>query len=191
MALAALAWQLASWATLLHAPTETFAEALANGTAPHGCAAEHFDRVVRLAKLFANDLKSTSKHFGGHGYIGIWSPLYNLAKVRLVYEEVCQRALSGEVHQVCEVGFNAGESALLFLEATGDAKLTSFDLGKPWTKRASDRLSRVYGDRFKLILGDSHEAVPRHIAMNPEWLCDVRDETHLRAPLLAYVMTGC
>jgi len=133
-------------------------------------------RMEHLAGLLANDLKSTSKHYHGLGYLGIFSPVYASAKVSVVFEQVCRRAQAHNVAQLCEVGFNAGESAMLFLEAAPAARLVSFELGdqsKPWVRRAGQRLDRVYGDRFRLHLGDSKVTIPEHVSRRPDEMCDV------------------
>ncbi|KAL1521102.1 hypothetical protein AB1Y20_022666 [Prymnesium parvum] len=158
--------------------TETFQEALRreNRTDHLGCdSVGALQRVQRLAQLMADDLTSTSKHFYGMGYLGIFSPVYNMTKVALIHEHVCRRALLQEVKNVCEVGFNAGESAMLFLEAAPTANLISFELGdksKPWVRRAGARLSRVYGNRFTLKLGDSKATVPLYLEEHPTFRCD-------------------
>lgn len=63
--------------------------------------------------------------------------------------------------RVAEIGFNAGVSALTMLEANPALELISFDLGKwPTVGISGAYLKAQYGDRFKLILGDSQETLP-------------------------------
>ena len=58
---------------------------------------------------------------------------------------------------ICELGFNAGHSALIFLEGSPKTtKVYSFDLGDTlWSKRNSEYITKEYGDRFTYIKGDS------------------------------------
>jgi predicted O-methyltransferase YrrM len=70
---------------------------------------------------------------------------------------------------VGEVGFHTGRSALAFLHAHPDIKVTSFDIGKhPFIGVTKEIIDRKFPGRHTLILGDSAEAVPRFASENPE-----------------------
>lgn len=57
---------------------------------------------------------------------------------------------------VCEIGFNAGFSAALWLLANPSLRLHCFDLGEhSYTRPAFDILQNQFGDRIQLQLGDS------------------------------------
>ena len=54
---------------------ETFAHAVKLAGVPSGaCGAAEHDRIVSLSHLLAADLKRTSRHYHGHGSLGIFSP---------------------------------------------------------------------------------------------------------------------
>ena len=57
---------------------------------------------------------------------------------------------------ICEVGFNAGHSAIAWLCAAPAARLTSFDLGtERYTQHAAEFVKQRFGARFRLIRGNS------------------------------------
>ncbi|GMI30834.1 hypothetical protein TrCOL_g12536 [Triparma columacea] len=79
---------------------------------------------------------------------------------------------------VCEVGFNAGHSALNALMAREDSRVLSFDLGEhegDYLRHSYDFLSFAFPGRIRVALGDSLEAVPAFLRDNQEWehACDV------------------
>ena len=57
---------------------------------------------------------------------------------------------------VCEVGFNAGHSAIAWLCAIPNATLTSFDIGhERYTEHARKFVRQLFGDRFIFVRGNS------------------------------------
>jgi predicted O-methyltransferase YrrM len=61
---------------------------------------------------------------------------------------------------VCEIGFNAGFSALLFLLTNPSIKVSCFDLGEhTYTKPAFEQLKEDFGERISLVLGDSQQTM--------------------------------
>jgi len=96
--------------------------------------------------------------------------LYGTKKTRFMYD-VLRRSFP-DARTVCELGFNAGHSALLFLETLPQARIYSFDLcDQLWTLRNADYLAALYPDRFELIMGDSAETVPAFASRGIQ--CDV------------------
>ncbi|GMI44597.1 hypothetical protein TrCOL_g6457 [Triparma columacea] len=92
-----------------------------------------------------------------------------LDKVRLMK----RLAQHEEVYTVCEVGFNAGHSALLWL-ASGVRRVLSFELGQyPYSAKAISWLSKRYSGRFQVVMGDSLESVPAFHKMWPEERCNL------------------
>ena len=79
------------------------------------------------------------------------------------------------------MGFNAGLSALLLLEAVPTARVLSFDLGdQPWSKHAAHALAQRYRGRGQrssrflgVVFGDSAETIPRYKREHPGFACDV------------------
>jgi len=79
-----------------------------------------------------------------------------------------------EVKQVCEVGFNAGHSAVNFLLGYPQADLLVFDLGElPWFSACSSFVQEVFGKRFQMVQGDSVAALPAFAQRNPDIKCDI------------------
>ena len=85
-------------------------------------------------------------------------------KTRFLYEHVCRLAQQGRANTICEVGFNAGLSALLLLEAAPSARVISFDLGDmPWSGFAANALRAAYDSPRRFIgtvFGDSAATLP-------------------------------
>jgi hypothetical protein len=75
-----------------------------------------------------------------HGKFGIFANNYQRVKTRFMFLRVCELARQGRVRSMCELGFNAGLSALLLLEAAPEATLVSFDLGDLAPKATADQL---------------------------------------------------
>jgi predicted O-methyltransferase YrrM len=77
------------------------------------------------------------------------------------------------VKTICETGFNAGHSALLFLHANPHARLISFDLGKlPVTNVVQKWMKEKFCDRFEFVKGDSVHTVPQYFSEHPDVHCD-------------------
>lgn len=131
--------------------------------APEACTEAAYERALLLAKTLGDDLHMTSERFFGHGYLGVFSPDYKGAKTRFIFDTMCRHAAKKPIQQVCEIGFNAGESAVLFLEAAPQARIVSFDFGdKPWTRHQGELLRRAYGKRFELRIGTSAVTLPKY-----------------------------
>ena len=60
-----------------------------------------------------------------------------------------------------EIGFNAGDSAELFLSEGCD--LISFDIGRhSYTRLAKEFLDLQYPNKHKLVIGNSTKTIPEH-----------------------------
>ena len=91
-----------------------------------------------------------------HGKFGIFANNYQRVKTRFMFLRVCELARQGRVRSMCELGFNAGLSALLLLEAAPGATLVSFDLGDLAPKATADQLKvRCYVDNTPEMAGRS------------------------------------
>ena len=65
------------------------------------------------------------------------------------------------VRQVCEIGFNAGHSALFWLIGSEKTKLVSFDIASwGYTKPMGEYLQSVFPGRLETVWGDSRTTVP-------------------------------
>ena len=94
-------------------------------------------------------------------------------KTRFLHRQLCQRARP--IARICEVGFMAGHTSLLFLESVPGVQVVSFDLGdNQWTAVAASLLHDAYGfDRFEIVIGSSLQTVPRYHRTHSNVTCDV------------------
>ena len=77
------------------------------------------------------------------------------------------------VNTVCETGFNAGHSTLIWLLANPNAKVYSFDLNEhPCTALMADYLKNRFKDRLNITFGNSKETLPVFRRANPDVKCD-------------------
>ena len=68
------------------------------------------------------------------------------------------------VRTVCEIGFNAGHSAIVWLEGL-DTRLKTFDVFRhPYSNASRNHIDRLYPGRVTFIRGKSQETVPRYIS---------------------------
>merc|ERR1712037_761980 len=78
------------------------------------------------------------------------------------------------VRNICEVGFNAGHSAAVFLNANPEAAVYSFDIGPfPYTRGNAELMEQLFDDRFEYIQGPSGDTVPEFHRQRPNVRCDV------------------
>ncbi len=78
--------------------------------------------------------------------------------------EYLRRSVYG-CKSVLEIGFNAGHSANLILQTSSAIRLTSVDIGcHKYTVHCGKLLTRVFSERFTLILADSKEALKEIVA---------------------------
>ena len=179
------------------------AECLANAAADHafvtavqerpaaGCGAKAYVRIDRLARLLSAAAQGSCPAFGYHGMWGVFSEppkvarpnraqkanvqlfTYGSSKAAFLHNETCAHGVGEPVHQICEVGFNAGHTSLLWLEAMPTARVTAFDMGDmAYAAKQAALLKRAYGNRFEVVWGSSSETVPAH-APRLRRTCDV------------------
>lgn len=78
------------------------------------------------------------------------------------------------VKTICETGFSAGHSAMLFLLANPNATVYSFGMGnQPYTATAERFLHSKFGDRFRFTKGNSTKTLPSFRQANPSVRCDL------------------
>lgn len=78
------------------------------------------------------------------------------------------------VKNICEVGFNAGHSAAVFLNANPQATVHSFDIGQfPYTRGNVRLMKELFDNRFDFILGPSATTVPDFQWRRTDVKCDV------------------
>ena len=179
------------------------AECLPNAAADHafvmavqerpaaGCGTKAYARIDELARLLSAAAKGSCPAFGYHGMWGVFSEppkvarpnraqkanvqlfTYGSSKAAFLHNETCAHGVGEPVHQICEVGFNAGHTSLLWLEAMPTARVTAFDMGDmAYAAKQAALLKRAYGNRFEVVWGSSSETVPAH-APRLRRTCDV------------------
>jgi hypothetical protein len=85
-----------------------------------------------------------------------------------------EMAQDESVHTICETGFNAGHSTLVWLLANPTAHVYSFDLGQyAYTTAAAAFLKQKFPDRFTLTVGDSTQTLPKFVLDHPDVRCDL------------------
>lgn len=92
------------------------------------------------------------------------------------------------VHTICEIGFNAGHSTLIWLMANEKAAVYSFDLGiHNYSRPMSEYLMKKFPRRLHVTWGDSTETVPEFHQENKAFKCDllIVDGGHTEAIALA------
>ena len=82
------------------------------------------------------------------------------------------------VKQVCEIGFNAGHSALFWLIGSEKTKLVSFDIASwGYTRPMGEYLQSIFPGRLETVWGDSRTAVPTFFqqksSKNEIFSCDI------------------
>jgi hypothetical protein len=84
-----------------------------------------------------------------------------------------QRTLYGQ-RSLLEIGFNAGHSALLALDANPELTYVGIDIASnPYTVACGEILRFAYGPRFQLHVGDSRIVAPRLIIQSGAYQFDV------------------
>mmetsp|Transcript_39581 Transcript_39581/g.69603 ORF Transcript_39581/g.69603 Transcript_39581/m.69603 type:complete len:287 (-) Transcript_39581:273-1133(-) len=70
-------------------------------------------------------------------------------------------ANQSDISTICEVGYNWGASALVWLHANTRARVFTFDLAeRPYTNATLDWLNSQYNGRLTMIAGDSDRTIP-------------------------------
>ncbi|ELU18391.1 hypothetical protein CAPTEDRAFT_227627, partial [Capitella teleta] len=89
----------------------------------------------------------------------------------MVYVKLAQLPF---VKTICETGFNAGHSALIWLTANVDAEVYSFDMGEhEYAKKMAKHLQDKYPGRLMVTWGDSTKTLPQFKRDHPEVNCDL------------------
>ena len=97
--------------------------------AEDACTAAGYDRVERLGQRLTEAAQGLRVGYGVHGQWGIFAPRLQQTKTRFLHEWLCRYIARGRpMATICELGFMAGHSAMLFLETARTAKVVSFDV---------------------------------------------------------------
>ena len=97
--------------------------------AADACTAAGYARVERLGQRLTEAAQGLRVGYGVHGQWGIFAPRLQQTKTRFLHEWLCRYIARGRpMATICELGFMAGHSAMLFLETARTAKVVSFDV---------------------------------------------------------------
>ena len=78
-------------------------------------------------------------------------------------KNISNLSMNRDLHNIMEIGFNSGFSALLILLSNPLAKLTCFDLCEhKYVLPCYLKLRQTFGERISLVVGDSMETLPAH-----------------------------
>ena len=78
-----------------------------------------------------------------------------------IMERALQASLPDRPLRICETGFGAGHSAALFLAASRNTAVVTFDkFDRPYQRPAANLLTNKYPNRFATVAGDSCLTVP-------------------------------
>ena len=123
-----------------------------------------------------------------------------LAFIRRFMKKLFNKKPSQKPVHVCEIGFNCGHSAVLFLTALSHQRVryTTFDLGTlPWSNQAAALMRQQFQERFLYIQGTTGEGralqdFAAAIKAGHAQPCDLLsvDGDHQYAPSLADYMNG-
>ena len=124
---------------------------------------EHFLRKQELFnQKVAEEIRITKDYEGNVGrYKGQARFYHHLANM-------------GFVRNVCEIGFNLGHSAFLWIAGNQKTMLYSFDIVvHKYVRGMVAHFKAEYQDRFNIIYGDSTITVPAFLKQKPYVKCDV------------------
>lgn len=92
----------------------------------------------------------------------------------LLYTQMAQNPC---VKTICEIGFNAGYSALLWLTANPNATVVMFDLFEHAVSPLGEAFLRSQADlrpnRLTIVKGDSTKTIPQFHSTHPGFHCDL------------------
>mmetsp|Transcript_49069 Transcript_49069/g.81467 ORF Transcript_49069/g.81467 Transcript_49069/m.81467 type:complete len:330 (+) Transcript_49069:361-1350(+) len=140
-----------------------------------------YDEVEGLARAMSAHIMAAVKQYRTHGYDSIFAQgpegkTYDYAqiKTRFMWYQLCQISHERRVTSMCEIGFNAGLSAILLLQAVPRASVVSFDLGsQPWTRYAAGSVSKAYESRLTVKFGPTSKSLLEMRKQHPNFDCDI------------------
>ena len=114
-----------------------------------------FPKMVPHLSMLQKIIKSCGVFPEGNLFTEDKSFTYN---GKLLSKQVNMFRIGRTAKNIIEIGFNAGHSALVFLIANPDSKLTIYDIGwHPYTRACYYYLDSVFPGRITFIEGDSLE----------------------------------
>jgi hypothetical protein len=150
------------------------------------CKVEHYNATIgrgspqlhraldQLQRVAEANWPAGAKDRNGRADPIFGSERFNFEAVRYYSASAKNLAATSTAPTICEVGFNWGATALMFLHAAPAARVVSFDLGERlYTNASEQHLLSSYGGRLQLIRGDSRLTIPAYAAKHPSAACDL------------------
>jgi len=138
---------------------------------PQFSASDYYNAIERKFDLLDSWTRRSHENYRDRKWSMASISRYAGVKTRFIFETLTAAFAPSASVTVCELGFNAGHSSLLFLETLPNARIVSFDLGETSLEQENkDLLKSVYGARFEYVQGDSADTMPRFVG---KLLCDV------------------
>ena len=171
----------------LRPAAQAFVDAVQETTSTRSaCSAAGLRRIEHIADILDNATREHSRKYTDPGKWGVFARgakaqrNYEGTKVRFIHEQLCTAGTDEVVLRkmkqptVCEVGFCAGLSAMLFMESLPRARYVGWDLGDiGWTESNIELMRRAYGERFLgVALGFAASTIPLYQQAHPELKCD-------------------
>ena len=169
----------------LRPAAQAFVDAVQETTSTRSaCSAAGLRRIEHIADILDNATKEHSRSYIDPGMWGVFARgaqrNYEGTKVHFLHEQLCTRGTNEVALRkmkqptVCEVGFCAGLSAMLFMESLPRARYVGWDLGDiGWTESNIELMRRAYGERFLgVALGFAASTIPLYQQAHPELKCD-------------------
>lgn len=156
--------------TKLREVITTMASAIWQPTDEHAARIRH---VRTLMPAFVRELDSAlGDSVGREGGTDTWPDQQQ------IYTAIATLPQLGHAPTICEIGFNAGHSALLWLLASPASRVVSFDLARHSAVDVALRWLRNHpklnaSSRLELIRGPSNDTVPRFAAKSANPRCQV------------------
>ena len=132
-----------------------------NSTSP----TQDYYNTVRSHSKEMEQIKKTLNPENIEGYSG------QLQEEIMVYWKLASLSF---VKTVCETGFNAGHSTLVWLSAKADTHIYSFDLGEhEYAKPMAHFVNQTFPGRFTITWGDSTKTLRKFRQEHPDIKCDL------------------
>ena len=129
----------------------------------------HLALYLDLAKMLDLHIDSSGfdlLHVEGNSQ-KYWTALRK--KIKIMHDVALLTNRSGTPPRICETGFNAGHSALIWLLSHPGSTVVSFDLGKNvYVRAAYGWFKEYFPGRVDLQLGDSKQTLPAYRRKYPE-----------------------
>ena len=118
------------------------------------------DKVIEKTKEYINENLLPIIHKSGELLEGNIFMLHHTTEYTDIFtnkiKNISMLLLNKNIKNVMEIGFNSGFSALLMLLSNPNVKVTSIDLAEhKYTIPCYDKMKETFGDRIKIIIGDS------------------------------------